>query len=281
MRILAGMTALLVACTPPTPGADGGSPDLAQPSNPTGLRTGLVMVQSNTAVGPLPAAASAAAQFSEFPAGMAAVEHTSSLGACVLTIVESASATGNKPRLAKTAGTVTISGGKKTVTLSGQSTFTDTMPLWNGGETLTIMANGADVPAFTSQATAPSQVVVTAPVPTTSAMPTVAVDRTKDWTIAWTGGSAGSVRISLRFNTFQPGVYMTLLDCSYPSAGNSATIPQAVLQQLPQGASGTIEIGAGGTQNVTAGDYAVSVSVQGYATWSTTGTPASASLQLN
>ena len=137
----------------------------------------------------------------------------------------------------KSAGVITISGGTTTpVTLTPDGTATyaqffngKTPPLYAGGESITIAAAGADVPAFNATLTAPKEVTLTAPM---AATPFV-IDRTKSLAFTWTGGTLGNVVVTI--GDAGSATKSEFLVCTFAAAGGSGTIPSAGLMKLAAG----------------------------------------------
>jgi hypothetical protein len=127
--------------------------------------------------------------------------------------------------------------------------FQQYMPLFSGGEQLTVRATGSDVPAFTGVVTAPEEPTVRAPLPSQA-------PRSQDLTLSWTGGGAGEVRLSLSVPQMManPG-----LDCSFSAAGGSAVIPSAALQTLPAG-QGYFSLSVVSESAIWAGEWQVTLS---------------------
>jgi hypothetical protein len=156
---------------------------------------------------------------------------TTSSGACTLTECPPANTDAGTPQpvTPPTAGNITISGGKRTVTLSPKAdgsypTEVDSMKaLYAGGETLTVSAAGAQVPAFSTTLTAPARIKV-------STMPPTSITRSAGFPIAWSGGNTGEVTLGLYAGT-------SWITCSAPATSGSAVIPGTLLGKLPAGAA--------------------------------------------
>jgi hypothetical protein len=127
------------------------------------------------------------------------------------------------------AGDVTVGGLAMPVTLTlmtmgmfvGQyTTFMQYLPLFSGGETFTVRAAGAEVPAFSVTVTAPSQ-------PQLASLPQAAV-RTRDLSLSWSGGGAGELRVALTAQT-------AALECSFAAGGGAGKVPAGALALLPVG----------------------------------------------
>jgi hypothetical protein len=132
------------------------------------------------------------------------------------------------------------------------NTFQTFMPMFAGGEALTVSAAGGEVPAFSGQVTAPAQPTVTAP-----AMPngTATISRSKDLSFTWTGGS-GQLHFVM---TVQPAMGAPSgLDCSWGVGDGSGTIPAAALQMMPAGSGqGTLSVAS--TSSLMAGSWTVQI----------------------
>lgn len=132
-------------------------------------------------------------------------------------------------------GKLTISGllpaskGSITIAAPTRGTYEDrgARKLWNGGETIRITTEGAEVPAFDQYVVAPTPVELTAP----TMVDGLAVDRTKPLRFAWNGTTAGRVQVLLQNYPEQ----QTLL-CQRPTASGDAQISAAALGLLSSGA---------------------------------------------
>jgi hypothetical protein len=125
------------------------------------------------------------------------------------------------------------------------------MPLFQGGENLLVHATGAEVPAFDGQVTAPAE-------PTVSALKQNAmVFRNHDFALSWTGGGAGTLRLSL--STQQP-MSSAGFDCVFPAGDGAGIIPTQALELLPAGYA-TLSLTALSESFVTAGAWQVQLDV--------------------
>jgi hypothetical protein len=129
------------------------------------------------------------------------------------------------------AGTLQLMGGAFPISLApgsdnSYSAAPSPQPLWAGGETLTVVAAGADVPAFSATLTAPSPVVLSTPLHDPG---TLTVDRTLDLAFAWSGGGAGTFTVTLNGPNFSNVV------CSFAASLGSGVMPAALLGRLPMG----------------------------------------------
>ncbi len=155
--------------------------------------------------------------------------------ACTITQCTAGSGGDAGAPVAVSAGAITITGGTTPVNLtpngSGYDAVNGKTTLWNGGEELHAVAAGADVPAFDVKLTAPSYVTITAPV-FPSQGGSVAIVRSQGLNVAWTGGAAGDVRVTVYGGSAQQTVTVT---CNFPAAGGSGTLSASLLGNLPAG----------------------------------------------
>jgi hypothetical protein len=156
------------------------------------------------------------------------------------------------------AGTITISGGLQTVVMtsgpSGYDGFTSDAALWAGDETLTVSAVGAGIAAFEATIVAPRHLEITAPLYTIG-MP-LDVDRASDFTLTWTGSSAGELRVQLVGPQELPAPQIAVT-CTFDPAAGSATIPAAALSRIEPTGTGTISVDTVGSADVTVPDWGV------------------------
>jgi hypothetical protein len=164
------------------------------------------------------------------------------------------------------AGAVSVTGTNLAVMLQPQangmysSVTASPTQLFNEGATLTVNAAGGVVPAFNGSLTAPSRVLITTPA---QGAGTISVDRTKGFTVAWSGSSAGDVVVYLDGGAGRG----TQLTCQFAASGGTGTIPAAALQLLPAG-SGGYSMSTETSSTVRAGDWAVQLSATFEAVWS-------------
>lgn len=162
------------------------------------------------------------------------------------------------------AGLLRVEGGTQTVELGLDpggfyDAFTADTALFAGGETLTISAQGSDVPGFTTTVVAPAHVQVTAPVYPVG-LP-YAVDRSADLTFTWTGTSDGQIRV--RFGGPQaPPDLGTTVTCWFSPGDGTGTVPGAALERIQLAGTGTLAVDVVSTSVVTtAGWGAVDITV--------------------
>ena len=169
------------------------------------------------------------------------------------------------------AGTITVTGGSAPIALAPADGGSGEQyaPLQHAGtvasgQTLTIAASGATVPAFSTNLVVPDAVTFTQPDIVDAS--SLAIGRSTDWPIAWTGGSAGT----LTFQVSQTvGATGTLIVCTFPESAGSGVIPAAALGYLtPSSAldggspeSTSVGVSTFASQSVTAGDWTVAVDI--------------------
>ena len=132
------------------------------------------------------------------------------------------------------AGTVHITGGAKPVDLLPRTDHTYAVvtgneSLWNGGETLTVSADGKDVPAFTTSFKAPGKITLSAPAPTAGAL---TVTRSAGVTATFSGTSSGAVVLYFDIASGQQAFTVT---CTFDASLGSAQIPAAAFADFPAG----------------------------------------------
>src|SRR5262249_53997324 len=140
---------------------------------------------------------------------------------------------GNPGAMFVSAGDVSVTGGTKPVTLMPQPDNTYPpfmeMGIWfDAGQTLMVSGTGATVPAFSKSVVVPSQVNVIAPARPANFMLPLALDRSQDLTVRWTGGNHGTVQVTLG----DEGADMMPFTCHFASAAGKGVIPKEVLQRL-------------------------------------------------
>jgi hypothetical protein len=137
---------------------------------------------------------------------------------------------------------------------AGQYTaFQQFMPLFMGGESLTVSASGAEVPAFATQLVTPSQPTMTMPAPQNTPR---RVSRATDFGLTWSGGDLGDLRITLGVQKMD-GTFAGI-DCSWPANFNGGVIPSGALQLLPAG-QGILSFSVRVINTIAVGDWHVQV----------------------
>jgi hypothetical protein len=154
-------------------------------------------------------------------------------------------------------GTITVTVGGAAVTMPPltDGTYDVYQPktaLWSTSQTMTVTAPGHELPAFTASLQTPEKLRVAMSPPATGNK--LLVTRNADLPLTWTG-SVGNV--SFTFVSSAPSL-VGILSCTYPAAQDQATIPKALLGQLPVG-SGAVSGSAVATTNVRVGEMQVFV----------------------
>jgi hypothetical protein len=157
------------------------------------------------------------------------------------------------------AGSIALTGGKEMVTLtpSADNTYKTVLGgtyLWDGDETLTVQAQGGDVPTFAASVTAPSAVTITAPTfPAHSA--SYSIDRNHPPVFQWTGGAGAKVSIAMA----TAGTDMShWVSCRFDATLGTGQIPAAALADLSVG-QGKLSISSVAQKEVDAGDFVVTI----------------------
>lgn len=238
-------------------------PDAGDASEPVTDHQGNVFAVSESVTAPSAASNYRAGAF--FAIGAKSTDDvvaTTTFGTCVAETI--------KPRDGAdgtdvSAGKLTISGGSKTIEITPKSDNTYTpssssaQTLFSGGEQLTAKVEGAGVPAFQTTLTAPSKLVVTAPLLAADAGPDSTLDMTRasGLGITWTGTSSGT--FVAYFATTSPNEVHTLT-CRYAPSAGSAQIPKEALATLFAG-EGFFDMYVEEKSKPTVKDWAVSFTV--------------------
>jgi len=164
------------------------------------------------------------------------------------------------------AGTITVTGAALPVSITAgtsgvYTSFMANQVLFNGGETLTVAASGAEVPAFMKSVTAPGKATITSPAKPSSTSPYLMITRASGFTVSWTGGS-GTLFVALFGGTNQA----TRVNCRFDASAGSGTVPVDALMMLPAG-NGGFAMAAITETSVTAGDWGVTVEGYYNAVW--------------
>ena len=154
------------------------------------------------------------------------------------------------------AGTLHLSGGERNVDLppradGSYAADADLSLLFTGGQTITMAADGADIPAFSEQLTAPALVTVTAPDFTDG---TVDVATASPLTVTWTGGTTDEVHLRLSGND---SVTSTSVLCTYTASDGTGTVSAAALGTLSSYGTGAISIATDTSTTIDAGGWQV------------------------
>jgi hypothetical protein len=114
----------------------------------------------------------------------------------------------------------------------GSYLYNTTGPMFSPGDTLTVSAAGATVPAFTAQAlTAPGPIDLTAPAQDGGVL---SVPTTQDLELTWTGGTTGAHFILGLDAVFTSGASASAV-CTWDASLGSGTIPAGALAPLAAG----------------------------------------------
>jgi hypothetical protein len=179
------------------------------------------------------------------------------MGACTLQ-----KCANTAPTTTNNAGIITVTGGAPgTTTLnpSGDS-YTPIMMnslYWSAAATLSVTASGGDVPASSTSVMTPSLITVSNPPAPNQDMlgPPMAILRSTDLQLSWSGGSAGSdVEFTL---SSLPGDY--LAKCKFPAGNGAGTVPSAILTQMFDDGVTTARITATSiaASNIMAGEFKI------------------------
>jgi len=170
------------------------------------------------------------------------------------------------------AGTVTITG-KTAVMLapaSDQSYATQflTDSLADAGQTIQVVASGAEVPPHRGTVTMPAAVQVTTP---NGAQPII-IDRSRDLPVAWAASTASSMSAFLGVYE-SDGTVQGNVACSFDDTSGSGNIPAALLQTLPattDGSSAFLTVGRYNWSSTQVGDWTISFGGASYVNESVT-----------
>ncbi len=178
------------------------------------------------------------------------------------------------------AGTITVAGASSPLRLvpSGGSyeALTAQTKLWSGGEALTIAAEGAEVPAFTLRATAPSVITVTSPV-FPAAGGSVVVARGRAFAVSWSGGAAGSVSANVGAVS---AAISTSITCTFPASAGAGSVPASLLAELPAApTSAYVSITGSATASAVVGGWDVRATLTTLARSASGSATASATIQ--
>ena len=128
---------------------------------------------------------------------------------------------------------------------------------WNGGETVTATATGADggVPAFTATVMAPTRLVISNPV---SDGGSLIVTRNSPFVVAWAPGT-GTVSVAVQSGTLVGGHSVKAV-CSTNASTGTFTIPASVTNLLLPTTTGYVQITNVTSTDKAAGPYSVHLS---------------------
>lgn len=158
------------------------------------------------------------------------------------------------------AGVLSISGANKPISLEPRDAGGYLMysasyqgRLWDGGETLSLAATGAEVPAFSGKSiVAPDTLVLTSHDSTT----VYDVDRTGTLNLAWLGGTSGTVSVDILVDT---AVFFAIA-CTFPASAGSASLGPEVLAELSPTTTPFLAFWNQQSTSFGAGEYAITFS---------------------
>jgi hypothetical protein len=165
--------------------------------------------------------------------------------------------TGSMETKTASAGTIFIEGLTLPVTLEdagdeAYEAFFEHKRLFSGGESVTIVSSGDEVPAFRASMPAPPQPTLVRPsISDSDAI--VNASKSTDLELAWTGGGAGLVRVSFQSSA---GVF----DCDFDARDGLAVVPRDALSRM--GRTALMSVTALGTTFVAAGDWGISLTLR-------------------
>lgn len=188
---------------------------------------------------------------------------TTKVGSCSITRCHSDGGTPRVPQVTvKSAGNITVDGtlvdgGLSLAADAGSSVEVDER-LWHGGEPLTIAAGGAQVPAFSTQLTAPNTVTLVAP--SCSATNCGNIRRDTPLNLSWFGANSGEVLVEMSASNPMEGD--SSITCTYNAGLTNAIIPVGVLSQLvtTDAGFGSFWFGGAASARLDAGLFSVTVS---------------------
>jgi len=157
---------------------------------------------------------------------------TKTVGPCVLEKVGDGEQANEE---AASAGALHLEGGKKAIDIAPKgdrsyAAVTGAESLWSGGETLTVRADGKDVPAFNASLKAPSKISLGVPATTNGG--DLTITRSAGVTATWTGASSGVVVLYFDVATSTNAFTAT---CTFDVAAGTATIPGGAFADFPAG----------------------------------------------
>jgi hypothetical protein len=187
------------------------------------------------------------------------------MGACEVIRCTTESADAGAPmsdagaaRTQRSAGTITVSGGGRSIELvpGANNTYTarpEMGQLFPAGTMLTIEATGDSngVPSFSALLRMPSSIVLTAPLFNPTAPTTI--PRNAPLALSWTGGTASKVRVELGST---PNASVR---CFFDAAAGNGIVPADALAAISPG-DGLVVIAAADVRDQRVGEFSVSLS---------------------
>jgi hypothetical protein len=136
------------------------------------------------------------------------------------------------------AGTISLHGQNEQVTLTPDSQgryFPSSFPSTGGtnpfapGETIDVMAAGADVPGFDQSLKMAGLLTLTAPDPSSG---TVSLDTSHDLVVAWTGSDPGDATVEITNGVELGAGHSVDIQCKVAASVGTFTIPTSMLSKL-------------------------------------------------
>jgi hypothetical protein len=217
--------------TDSAPELEGGSTDAATDTAAPGDIGGVFAISDSITVDGGARARHSAGAFFTHTTGVDTTTTAKTVGPC---LVEKIGDGDTPDETDLSAGTLHITGGTKSVDLvpTAKKTYdavTGSVALWNGGETLTVTAEGKDVPPFTASLVAPSKLTMTAPALPSSAA-NLSVTRSAPFSATWTGASSGLVVLYFDAATSSNAFSAT---CTFKASDGKGEVPAAAFADFP------------------------------------------------
>ncbi|MGH7296631.1 MAG: hypothetical protein ACRELB_16955 [Polyangiaceae bacterium] len=160
-------------------------------------------------------------------------------GPCLVTTCPTHPANDAGPVSLVSAGALTVTGGAfgdSGIDIGpdnlGSYLYNTTGPMFSAGDTLTVSASGATVPAFApTSIVAPGSVTLTSPAQDSGVL---TIPTTQDLAVAWTGGVTGARLILDLSAAFTDGSSASAA-CSWDASSGAGTIPAGALASLAGG----------------------------------------------
>lgn len=160
-------------------------------------------------------------------------------------------------------GAISIGGTKYPLSLtqSGDGTYLSRedpgpLPVYSGGEMLTVITTGGVVPQFYAELVAPGAITITSPRPTPADL--LLISRSAGLPIAWTGGPVDAVSAEIR--VLGPSG-STSVTCQFAGADGHGVVPSEALAALTSQSdrdTTQLDISAGSSTTQRVGEYQVS-----------------------
>jgi hypothetical protein len=159
------------------------------------------------------------------------------------------------------AGTIEITGAAMPITLTptagnAYNAVSGAVQLFQGGETITFDAAGADVPAFLVTVPAPPPLSVVQP----PAAPVTTLSGSVEFVPTWTPVADGEVTILMMVEPSP--TLLAVVSCNFPASAGSGTVPAGIMSALGPSAGGTLDITLQHEVLVPAGEWTVHAVVQ-------------------